>query len=63
MQETVVDSAEARTIRRGNTQTSPARKQTMTAAKWEKQMAVPITSATITVLYSISFPVLNVLSQ
>jgi len=34
-----------------------------TAAEHAKQMTVPMTRATITVLYSTSFPVLNVLSQ
>jgi hypothetical protein len=34
-----------------------------TAAEHARQMTVPMTSATITVLYSTSFPVLNVLSQ
>lgn len=58
-----MNSAEAQTTTRGNEQTSPAREPITTAAKWEKQMTAPITSTTITVLYSISFPVLKVLSQ
>ena len=44
-------------------QFSALRDLIMTAAKPAKQMTVPMTKATITVLYSISFPVLNVLSQ
>lgn len=58
-----MDSAEAYSPRSGNKQTSPAREPITTAAKWEEQITAPVTSATITVLYSISFPVLKVLSQ
>ena len=63
MQETEVDLGKAETARRANEQTRPAREPITTAVKWEKQITAPMTSATITVLYSISFPVLNVLSQ
>jgi hypothetical protein len=57
-----VDLEKAETARRANEQTRPAREIT-TAATREKQITAPIASATITVLYSISLPVLNVLSQ
>lgn len=58
-----MDSAEGETAKCGSKQTSPARERITRAAKREKQMTAPVTSATITVLYSISFPVLKVLSQ
>lgn len=56
-------SAEALIAGRGNKQTIPVREPITTTANWDKQITVPVISATITVLYSMSLPVLKVLSQ
>ena len=63
IQETIVESAETLTAMRGNKQRDPAREPITKTAKREKQITAPVISATITMLYSMSFPVLKVLSQ
>ena len=59
----LVGAAASHTASSGNKQAIAVRDLITTAAKWAKQMTAPVISATITVLYSISFPVLKVLSQ
>ena len=58
-----MESIETFTATLGSTQRCPAREPITTTAKRVKQMTAPVTSATITVLYSMSLPVLKVSSQ